>query len=173
MAVIGKGTVIHFGISAESRSLNEAINYIPESWLVEGLPSVRRDVAHHLQKTAIYWWNLMHPAPDAETGPWPQYHPHHWLTDKHFAETTAQMLPRDWILDHIKDYLMVDLKRATNYIDAPQEVKDDPQRCPPQSIFPYTLDGQQLNDAYTDCDIICSILDTTEVNDWLEWINEE
>jgi hypothetical protein len=40
MAVIGSGMAMHQGYSEEVYGQNEAINFLPESWLVDGLPFV-------------------------------------------------------------------------------------------------------------------------------------
>jgi hypothetical protein len=50
--VIGSGTVIHWGMCGDTKSVNEAVNYLPVRWLIDGLPQLLQHVQwlrHYIQ----------------------------------------------------------------------------------------------------------------------------
>jgi hypothetical protein len=50
--IIGSGTVIHWGRCGDTKSVNEAVNYLPVRWLIDGLPQLLQHVQwlrHYIQ----------------------------------------------------------------------------------------------------------------------------
>jgi hypothetical protein len=166
MAVLGEGTIIHFGISGDSRSLNEAVNYLPESWLTRGLRHAATILAPHIDKWAKLRSDLL--STMGANPQLPENDPRRWLLDAGFADPTSNMMPIAWIQNKFPT-LADDLQRAVTY-NSPSDGKEN--EATHQSIYPYTLTTAELSTALDHCRVIGRVLAKEHVKRWYKWIED-
>jgi hypothetical protein len=169
MAVIGQGTAIHWGVSGDQRSLNEAVNYLPESWLKVGLRKTASSTVNHILLIITAW--AAHKANGRPDVVDPGRAPDDWIMNRLFSESTAGMVHCSWILESVVKRFIPDLQRGIAYMQATEEEKNDEEADFPEPIFPYSLTLVELKRALADCKRLVAFSNNLLVKAWYDWVH--